>query len=182
MDTFEKQYSLLSPSRQREFDQKWGPKPWKVPAQNQLHLRKAWKQDPNPLPSYLRWELKAFPDSPLWMALRAKNHRAASAILDKIQSLSREEAGRCALLTLGWASDLLDRVLSLAPNRHYVWLRHEVTLSRNSRLRLFGSLVMISAALDDMDALEVLLRRGAPADYRKRRKAPAFRHGDISRQ
>lgn len=167
MDTFQKQYSLLSPSRQRDFDRKWGPEPWRIPAQNQPGLRKAWKKELDPLPVYPRWDQAPISGSPLWMALRAKNRRAASALLDKISSLTREEAGRCALLTLQWAPDLLERILALAPDRPYFWLRHEVTLSRKRqlRLRLQGSLVMIAAALDDLEGLEVLLRRGAPANY-----------------
>ena len=166
MDIFTEQYSRLSPADQRAFDRKWGPTPWKVPAKNQPHLRKAWKRDLDPPPSYPRWEMDTHPDSPLWMALRAKNRRAASALLDKTPSLTREEAGRCALLTLQWAPDLLERILSLGPDRPYCWLRHEITLSRERglRLRLCGSLMMIAAALDDLPALEVLLRRGAPAD------------------
>ena len=119
MDTFQKQYSLLSPSRQRDFDRKWGPEPWRIPAQNQPGLRKAWKKELDPLPVYPRWDQAPISGSPLWMALRAKNRRAASALLDKISSLTREEAGRCALLTLQWAPDLLERILALGPDRPY---------------------------------------------------------------
>ena len=171
MDIFTEQYSRLSPSEQRAFDRKWGPTPWKVPAKNQPHLRKAWKRDLDPPPSYPRWEKDTHPDSPLWMALRAKNRRAASALLDRASSLTREETGRCALLTLQWAPDLLERILALGPDRPYCWLRHEVTLSRERglQLRLCGSLAMIAAALDDLPALEILLRRGDPADYDFRR-------------
>ena len=167
MNTFLQQYARLSPAQQRAFDRKWGPTPWKVPAQNTPALRKAWKQELDPLPVYPRWEQDAHPESPLWMALRAKNRRVATALLDKTPSLTREEAGRCALLTLQWAPDLLDRVLSLGPDRPFCWLRHEIPLSRerNQRLRLCGSLVMIAAALDDLSALEVLLRRGDPVDF-----------------
>ena len=138
MNTFLQQYARLSPAQQRAFDRKWGPTPWKVPAQNAPALRKAWKQELDPLPVYPRWEQDAHPESPLWMALRAKNRRAAMALLDKTPSLTREEAGRCALLTLQWAPDLLDRVLSLGPDRPFCWLRHEIPLSRerNQRLRL----------------------------------------------
>ena len=167
MDTFQNQYARLSPSAQRKFCRLWGSAPWEDPAKNQPQQRRAWKEALDPPPSYPRWEQAACGKSPLWMALRAKNRRAASALLDQTAALSREEAGELALLTLQWAPDLLERLLALAPNRPYFWLRHEISLDRakHLQLRLRGSLVMIAAALNDLSALEILLRRGDKPDY-----------------
>ena len=67
------------------------------------------------------------PQDPLWMALQSKNRQAAHALLDTRSSLPRAEAGKLALLTLQWAPDLLERILSLAPDKPYYWLQHKDT-------------------------------------------------------
>ena len=110
-------------------------------------------------------------NSPLCMALRDKNPGAAREILNQTQTLTRQEGGLCALLTLQWAPDLLEAILDRVPGGHFYWMRHEISLpgEENVTLRLQGSLVMIAAALDDLPALECLLRRGAPADYQFQR-------------
>lgn len=168
MNTFEKQFDSLSPAAQRLFTHRWGEKPWENAEHNRLCCRKIWKAELFERPLSPRWHLnKLHPESPLWMALRAKNRRAAYAILDKTASLSRKDAADCALLTLQWAPDLLERILSKTPGKPFAWLSHEVTLDREKHLslHLHGSLVMIAAALNDLPALELLLRRGGHADY-----------------
>lgn len=172
MDTFEKQFARLSPAAQRRFEQHWGKNPWKDPAKNRPTQRKAWKAElfSSPLPP--RWQHQNIhPESPLWMALRARNRRAAHAILDKTGVLSRKEAADCVLLTLQWAPDLLERILDKTPGRPFAWLRHEIALDRQKQLvlSLRGSLVMIAAALNDLSALNILLTRGGQPDYDFRR-------------
>ena len=167
MNTFERQYEQLSPQAQQDFTQRWGKTPWNDPTQNQPQQRMAWKAALAPLPRYPRWEVRPHRESPLWMALRAKNRRAANAILDKTDTLTRKEAANCVLLTLQWAPDLLERILDKTPGRPFTWLQHDITLDRTTQLTLHvrGSLVMIAAALNDLRALELLLRRGAHPDY-----------------
>jgi len=172
MDTFENQFARLSPAAQRRFEQHWGKQPWRDPAKNRPTQRKAWKAELFASPTSSRWShLHTQRKSPLWMALRAKNRRAAQAILAKTPSLTRKEAADCALLTLQWAPDLLVQVLDKMPGRPFAWLRHEVTLDINQQLVLClqGSLVMIAAALDDLPALNALLERGGQPDYNFRR-------------
>lgn len=170
MNTFEKQFASLPIRAQSRFRLAWGDAPWNHPEHKQLHHRKVWKAELFSTPIPPRWA-QAQGKSPLWMALRAKNRRAAHAILDKTPCLTRKEAADYALLTLQWAPDLLEQILDKTPGQPYAWLRHEVTLDREKQLTLAlrGSLVMIAAALNDLRALELLLRRGGHADYNFRR-------------
>lgn len=111
------------------------------------------------------------PEALLRSALQKKNHAAARALLEEIPALPRQQAAECALLTLGWAPDLLEAILDKTPGRPFAWLRHEVTLDaqRQLTLSLRGSLTMIAAALNDVTSLNLLLARGGNPDYDFRR-------------
>lgn len=117
------------------------------------------------------FEKNRAPDVPLQRALREKNRSAARKILSEMSALPRGQAADCALLTLGWAPELLETILEKTQGGPFAWLRHEVTLDAQTQLTLSlrGSLVMIAAALDDLPALNLLLSRGGHPDYDFRR-------------
>lgn len=163
MDTFTVLFQRLGPSQQAAFREKWGTEPWKNSILNRPENRRAWKQELL-TPPWRRWREEQAP--PLEMALRAKNRRAAGEILSNTPSLPREEAGRCALLTLQWAPELLEQILGKMSGPPHLWLRHRITLpSPQHQLQLQGSLSMIAAALGDLTSLKIILRHGGRADF-----------------
>lgn len=125
MNTFKKQFAGLTPSAQTRFRRTWGDAPWDHHEYRKLHHRRIWKAELFAAPLPPRWEPERLrPESPLWMALRAKKRRAAKAILKRTDALTRKEAAGCALLTLQWAPDLLGEILDKTPGRPISWLQH----------------------------------------------------------
>lgn len=162
--TFTDQLARLPDRARDRFISTWGETPWTDPKFNRPHLRAVWKKELDPLPARPRWD-GCREWSPLRAALTAKNRRAAVSLLENTPFLPRREAGPCALLTLGWAPDLLEQILNRTDPRPFLWLRHQITLPTGAVVRMQGSLLMLAAALDDLPALELLLRRGDPVDY-----------------
>lgn len=108
-----------------------------------------------------RWELAAPFDALSW-ALCLKNRRAARALLEKREALTWVQGSGYAPLTLGWAPDLLAMILDRLPEgeEELFCLRSFSRPGDGRNLLVESSLLTAAAALDDLEAVELLLARG----------------------
>lgn len=127
-----------------------------------------------------RWELAAPFDALSW-ALCLKNRRAARALLEKREALTWVQGSGYAPLTLGWAPDLLAMILDRLPEgeEELFCLRSFSRPGDGWNLLVESSLLTAAAALDDLEAVELLLARGnCELDeyelYRKLHLSPHF--------
>ena len=127
MEEFIKLFNALDENSKRAFRNRWGFEPWREsmnPALRRMWLRQL--QLPRQSP---RWDplIKEHRQDALLMALRGKNRHAAIQLLERRKSFTSIEAGRYALLCLGWAPDLLKQVLSRYSGPPLLYLEHRIT-------------------------------------------------------
>lgn len=97
---------------------------------------------------------------PLYCALKEGDLETARTMLEQRERLNYAEAFYYAPLALGRPVWLLEKILDLAPRVEMCCAKVFERPGDGWKIKLHGSLLMAAAALDDLEAVELLLARG----------------------